>query len=364
MNIKKRILPLCLCFLLLLLGCSDTKMTEGTDGTEETKEAEEPQKTQEPQEGSISFFAMDTYITLTAYGQNVEAALALAQDKILALEDLWSVTDENSNVYAINHAGGQAVEVDDETTELLEFALRIADKTNGALDITIYPILSAWGFTTEEYRIPSEAEITGLLSLVDYKNVIQNKNTVQLPADGMIDFGAVAKGYSGDVIADILQENGVTSALLSLGGNIQTIGSKPDGSDWRIGLQEPTGDGIAGILQVSDLAAVTSGAYERYFIGEDGKRYGHIVDPVTGYPIQNDLLSVTVIAKEGRLCDALSTALFVMGAEQATEYWRQNQDFDMILITESDDIYLTAGISENFTVNKSVKGREVHVISE
>ena len=166
------------------------------------------------------------------------------------------------------------------------------------------------------------------------------------------------------MIADLLRENGIDSAYLHLGGNVQTVGSKPDGSDFRIGLQDPTGDGIVGVLEASDLAAVTSGAYERYFIGADGNRYGHIMDPVTGRPVQNGLLSVTVIAGEGRVCDALSTALFVMGAEQAAEYWRQNQYFDMILITEDGDIYLTAGASERFTVDSSHGERAVHVIGE
>lgn len=349
---KKRILPLCLCFLLLLSCCSDPSDPSDTRTAEESEEA------------SISFSAMDTYITLTAYGKNAQSALAQAQDKITSMERLWSVTDENSDIYAVNHAGGQAVKVADETAELLEFALRMSERTNGALDPTVYPILTAWGFTTGENRIPSEDEITELLSLVGYKNVIQSRNTVQVPIGGMLDFGAVAKGFSGDVVADILRKNGITSAFLNLGGNIQAVGSKPDGTNWRIGLQDPGSDGIVGVLQVSDLAVVTSGAYERYFIGEDGKQYGHIIDPATGYPVENGLLSATVIAKEGRLCDALSTSLFVMGAERAVEYWRQNQDFDMILITESGDIYLTDGVSKNFTVDRNHSSMEVHVISE
>ena len=345
MNMRKRILPLCLCLLLLLCGCFNTQMSEKSE------------------EYSISFFAMDTYITFTAYGKKAESALARAQDKILELERLWSVTDENSDIYAINHAKGQATEVDGETAALLDFALRMAERTNGALDITVYPILAAWGFTTEEYRIPLKQEITDLLSLVGYENVIRNGNTVQLAVGSMLDFGAVGKGYAGDAAADVLRKNGITSAFLNLGGNVQTVGSKPDGADWRIGVQDPIGSGIVGVLQVSDLAVVTSGAYERYFIGEDGKQYGHIVDPATGHPAQNGLLSVTVIAKEGKLCDALSTALFVMGVERAVEYWRQNQDFDMILITESGDIYLTDGVSENFMVDGNHSDMQLHVIS-
>ena len=343
---KKRILPLCMCLLILLSGCSYTKITEKSS------------------ERSISFFAMDTYMEFTAYGDDAKSAITTARDKIADLELLWSVTNENSDIYAINHAEGQAVEVADETAEILKFTLGMSERTNGALDPTVYPILSAWGFTAEENRIPSEDEISELLPLVGYKNVIPNGNTVQLAVGSMLDLGAVGKGYAGDIVVKILRENGITSAILNLGGNVQTIGSRPDGSDWRIGLQDPNGNGKIGVIEVSDLAVVTSGAYERYFIGEDGKKYGHIIDPATGYPIENDLLSVTVIAKEGKLCDALSTSLFVMGLDRACEYWRQNQDFDMILITDSNDIYLTDGISESFTLDSDRGNMKVHVISE
>lgn len=352
---KKRILLLLLCLPVLLFGCSEAQKS-GEASSESTEEAAE--------EASVSFFAMDTYMTVTAYGKHVQETLAKAQDKITALEHLWSVTEEGSDLYAVNYAGGKAVEVADETAELLEFALRMAEKTGGALDVTVYPVLAAWGFTTEEYRIPPEEEIAGLLPLVGYRNVVQNGNTVQLANGMMLDLGAVGKGYSGDLIAEMLRENGVRSALLNLGGNIQAVGSKPDGSDWRIGLQDPAGDGIAGVLQLSDLAAVTSGAYERYFIGEDGKRYGHIIDPATGHPVENGLLSVTVIAGEGKLCDALSTSLFVMGMERAVEYWRQNQGFDLILIAENGEIYLTAGISGRFTAAGKYSENPVHVINE
>ena len=340
---KKRITSLCLCLLLLLSACSNSQKSD---------------------ECSISFFAMDTYITFTAYGKDAKSALATARNKIDDLELLWSVTDEKSDVYAINHAEGQAVKVTDETAELLEFSLSMAEQTDGTLDITVYPILSAWGFTTDENRIPSADEIETLLSLVGYKNIRQDGNTVQLANGMMLDFGAVGKGYAGDIAADILRENGVTSALLNLGGNVQAVGSRPDGTDWRIGLQDPDGKSKIGVIEVSDLAVVTSGTYERYFIGEDGKKYGHIIDPVSGYPIENGLLSVTVIAKEGRLCDALSTSLFVMGLDKATEYWHKNQNFDMILITDSDDIYLTDGISDSFTLDSDRGNMKVYVINE
>lgn len=316
------------------------------------------------EEFSAEIIAMDTYITMTAYGEYAESALTDAQEKIRKLEQLWSVTDERSDIYSINHGNGQAVEVSDETADLLAFALDMAAKTDGALEPTIYPVMTAWGFTAGQNRIPSEDELQYLLQNVDYKKVHLNGSEITLPVGMQLDFGAVGKGYAGDVVAALLKEEGVTSALLSLGGNIQAVGSKPDGTDWRLGLRDPFSEGLFGIVSVSDMAVVTSGNYERYFVGEDGVKYGHIIDPSTGYPAENGLASVSVIAAEGKLCDALATALFVMGLEKATDFWRQYQNFDMILVTEEAEIYLTEGIKERFSLDSSHSSVSVNVITD
>lgn len=321
-------------------------------------------KQSKPTEKKESFFAMDTYITFTAYGKNAENALSQAKEKIVELEQLWSVTNEHSEIYAVNHSGGQPVTVSSDTADILSFTLDMANRTGGALDPTIYPVLQAWGFTTDENRIPSEEEITKLLNEVGYGKVIQNGNTIQLPDGMMLDLGAVGKGYAGDVIVELLKEKGIRSALLNIGGNIQTIGSKPDGSDWRLGIRNPFGDGNVGVLSVRDMAVVTSGNYERYFIGEDGKQYGHIMNPFTGYPTENELVSVVVIAKEGKLCDALSTALFVMGLDKATDCWRINGGFDMILITKNGEIHLTEGIKNSFSLDNYHSNMKVNVIKD
>ena len=305
----------------------------------------------EQKEAEKSFFAMDTYINLTAYGKDAEPALDAADDRLAELEQLWSVTDSESDIYAVNHSNGQQISVDPLTAELLSFSLQMAEKTGGSLDPTIYPVLTAWGFTTGKNQIPADSEITALLHNVDYRKVQLTGNDVQLENGMMLDLGAVGKGYAGDLLAQTLKEYGVQSALLDIGGNVQAIGSKTDGSPWRLGLRDPFSEGTLGILEVSDKAVVTSGNYERYFIGEDGKQYGHIIDPATGYPADSGLLSVTVIAQEGKLCDALSTALFVMGPDKAAAYWQQNQDFDMILVTEDGELYLTPGIAEHFTLD-------------
>lgn len=315
------------------------------------------------QQSEVSFFAMSTYISLTAYGKSADQAVLDAQAKVAELEGLWSTTDEKSVVYALNHSGGMPVDVDDSTGALLEFALEMAEETDGALEPTIYPVLLAWGFTTRENRIPEEAEIRELLQKVGYEKIQAEGNKVTIPAGMELDFGAVGKGYTGDILVELLKDKGITSALLDLGGNIQAIGSKPDGSDWRVGLRDPFGGEYLGVLEISDLAVVTSGSYERYFVGEDGKVYGHIIDPATGYPAESGLASVTIIAREGKICDALSTALFVMGEEGAVAYWRQHQDFDMILVTQDGEIHLTEGIKDHFSLNNTGDNKRLQVIS-
>lgn len=316
-----------------------------------------------PAEARKTWFAMDTYITITAWGKQPEAALEEAAGCIRELEGLLSVTDEESDLYAVNHGGGETVFVHRQTADLLSFALEMAEKTGGALEPTLYPVLAAWGFTTEEKRVPAEDELAERLRLVDYGKVILEENRVRMPSGMMLDLGAVGKGYAGDAAAQLLRESGIDSALLDLGGNIQAVGAKPDGSPWRLGLRDPFSEGTLGTLEISDLAVVTSGTYERYFTGDDGTVYGHIFDPATGYPARSGLVSVTVAAPEGKLCDALSTAFFVMGPEKAAEFWRQDPSFDMILVTEDGEIILTEGIAERFSLDSYHANMTVHVLS-
>lgn len=313
---------------------------------------------------SCDIFAMDTYMNIKVYdGDNAQTALNEAADRISELEKMWSVTDESSEIYAVNHGGGEPVAVSEETAELLDFSLLISDLTNGALDCTMYPILTAWGFTTSNYQIPTETELSALLENTGYENVKLDGNTVTIPEDMQIDMGAVAKGYTGDLITEVLKENGVTSALLDLGGNIQTIGTKPDGTQWKLGLRSPFDDGSFATLDVTDCAVITSGGYERYFVGEDGETYWHILDPATGKPAHSGLVSVTVVGKEGRLCDALSTSLFVMGLDKAENLWREREDFEMVLVSDDGKIYLTEGLEEQFTLNEMYSNLQVEVIN-
>lgn len=297
------------------------------------------------------FLAMDTYISLSAYGENSEVALANARREIKSVESQLSVTDESSEVSRINQGAGEETVISEDAAQVIDFALYLNTLTEGAFDITLYPIVKEWGFTTGSYRIPDQEKINGLLKKTGSKNIDFYDNVIFLPEGYAIDLGALGKGFAADKAAAALKEKGVASALLSLGGNIQAIGSKPDGAPWNIGIQNPFSDDNAAVLKVTDKAVVTSGNYQRYF-EENGKRYCHIINPEIGYPVDNGLMSVTVIGESGLLCDGLSTSLFVMGEEKAVDFWREQGDFEMIIITEDGRLLATEGIYEDLSVNE------------
>ena len=294
------------------------------------------------QEHKKDVFAMDTYMSLKVYGENGKEALDAAEKEIQRLEGLFSVTDGKSDVSRINLQG--SAQVSEDTAELITAALGYCKETDGALDITVYPLLKEWGFTAGEYHIPDDAVIDGLLSSVGYDGVTVSDSTVTVRKGGAVDLGAIAKGYTGDRISSLLRERGIASALLNLGGNVQAVGKKPDGSLWRVGIEHPRDAGrVVCTLSVEDKAVVTSGDYERYFIGEDGRRYCHIIDPETGRPADSGLISVTVIGASGVECDALSTALFVMGRERAESFLQAHGNIDAVLIDRDMKIYMTEG---------------------
>ncbi|MBR4211158.1 MAG: FAD:protein FMN transferase [Oscillibacter sp.] len=293
-------------------------------------------------QNKLDFFAMDTIMTFSAYAD--KSLLEGARDIVADIESRVSTTLESSEVYALNRDGGGTVSA--ETAALLDTALTMCRATDGAFEVSIYPVVRAWGFTTGgEYRVPSFDETAALLEHVDYARIRLDGREVTLPEGMEIDLGGVAKGYAGREAAAYLREHGVTSGLLNLGGNVQTVGSKPDGSPWRVAIRDPgDAEAYAGVVEIRDKAAVTSGGYERYF-EENGETYWHIMNPATGRPARNGVVSATVIADDGALCDALSTALFVMGAEKAERFWRSYGGFDMILITDDGETIVTPGLS-------------------
>ena len=314
------------------------------------------------QEVQKEFFTMDTYMTFSLYGEKAGETLKDAEAKIRKLESEWSVTNQNSEIYQVNHSNGNPVTLSEDTAEVVRYALDMAKETGGALDPTIYPVLTAWGFTTGKNRVPKETEIRTLLEHVGYEKVILDGQTLTLPEEMELDLGAVGKGYAGDLTADLVKEHGLESALLNIGGNIQAVGSRPDGEDWRLAIRSPYGEGEVGLLKVSDCAVVTSGNYERYFTAKDGTRYGHIIDPKTGYPVDNGLASVTIVTEEGKMGDALSTALFVKGLDGAKAYWQSHDGFEMIVMTEDQKLYVTEGLDEKFTLSGTFSQMERHVI--
>lgn len=343
---------------MVLGGCSTQKTTDNNSQKEEAQaqqnsgegsdsEADES----ESQEASKDVFAMDTYMTVTAYGSHGEEAVEKAVAEIERLDGLLSTGEESSEIAQVNANGGGTLGED--ASYLVERALEFGKSTDGAFDIAIYPIMAEWGFTTGDFKVPSKETLEGLLEKTKLSDVVFDKetSTVSFKTDGMaIDLGGIAKGYTSTRIMDIYRECGVKSGLVNLGGNVQTLGTKTDGSKWRVAIQGvDDDDSYLGVLSISDKAVITSGGYERYF-EQDGVTYHHIIDPTTGYPAESGLLSVSIVSADGTMCDALSTSLFIMGKDKAIEYWRAHSDeFDMILYDEENKVYVSEGIAEDFT---------------
>ncbi|MGI6337457.1 MAG: FAD:protein FMN transferase [Eubacteriales bacterium] len=290
-------------------------------------------------------FAMDTDILVTAYGSRFTVGGAI--DRALAVlneaDTRLSAVDTGSELYRLNETG--AAELSDATAALLARALTLADATGGAFDPTVYPCVQAWGFTSTDKRVPDADELLTLRAYGSYSDVTLDGNTAVLRAGMALDFGGIAKGYTADVMANALRDAGVTSAVISLGGNVRAVGSKPDGSPWRIGLRNPYSlDASFAVVQVMDCSVVTSGSYQRYF-ERDGVTYHHILDPSTGAPARTGLVSVTVIGSDGALADAYATALFVMGLDDALKFQKTQGDFEAVFVTENREIVATSGLA-------------------
>ncbi len=293
-------------------------------------------------------FAMDTVMTLTAYGPGGEAAVAEAAQELQRLDALWSVGKPDSDLAQLN--AGKTQTVSAETAALLERALDVSRETGGLFDATIYPLVELWGFPGDAPHVPDPADIAATLPVVDSARVTLAGERVELGPGQKLDLGGIAKGYASARVMDIFRAHGVESGMVSLGGNVQTLGAKPDGSPWRIGVRDPAGSAASylGVLSVEDKAVITSGGYERFF-EENGQRYIHILDPRTGWPAQSDLQSATVVSADGVLADALSTALYIMGSEEAAAFWADRADqFDMVLLTQSGQVLVTPGLADRF----------------
>lgn len=301
---------------------------------------------------SKDIFAMDTYMTVTAYGKNAENGVNKAVDEINRLEMVLSAEKQESDIYKLNETGSGTLSTD--TKNIVSKALEINKTTNGAFDISIYPLMVKWGFTTQKYNVPSKNEISKLLKDVDSSKIIfdEKSGNIKLKENMKIDLGGIAKGYTSSRVMQIFKECGVTSGLVSLGGNVQALGTKTDGTAWQIAIENPDkSSDYIGVVSVKDKAVITSGGYERYF-EKNGKTYHHILDPETGYPAESGLKSVTIVSDDGTLADALSTSLFVMGKEKALDYWREHKnEFDTVLVEDNGDITITGGLEKIFKSN-------------
>jgi thiamine biosynthesis lipoprotein len=294
---------------------------------------------------------MDTYMTITAYGNNSDEAVSQAQKKVEELDKMLSTGDEESEIYKLN-SNGSAV-LSDETFYLVKKSLEFYALTNGAFNPTVFPLMDLWGFSDGNYRVPTENEIHTALQLAVPNEIVldDNTNTVNFNKDGMkIGFGGIAKGYTSSEIMKIFEEYEIESGQVNLGGNVQLFGAKPDGNLWNVGIECPdTSADYLGKISTKDKAIITSGGYERNFT-ENGVTYHHIMDPETGYPANNGLISVTIISEDGTLADALSTALYVMGTEKAQKFYQDSdQNFDVILYTDDGRLIVSEGISSSFT---------------
>ena len=347
----KKCLPVLLVFLLLT-ACGVSQPP--SDQVPETGAVESSSIPDEIKSAKRDIFAMDTYMTITCYGDRCEEAADAAEAEIQRLDTLLSVGNPESEISKINESGEGVLSEDSKI--MLEESLKIFRETEGAFDITVYPLMVLWGFTSEDYHVPENGELENVLSAVGSEKLVYQDGAVRLAKGQGIDLGGIAKGYTSDRLMEIFTEHELSAAIISLGGNVQLYKTKPDGSFWKCGIQDPNqadeGGSLLGVLEAEDCAVITSGAYERFFKDENGETYHHILDPATGRPAFNGLKSVTIVSDRGILADALSTACYVMGLEKSIDFWRSGQeDFDMILMTDADEVYVTEGIAEQFSAN-------------
>ncbi len=338
-NFKSIILILTLCFLTsFLVSCG--KKTDISKPLSKTE------------------LVIGTVCTISIYDNQDMKILDKCFDRLKELEDILSINKTDTELQKVNQAAGKTpIKVSDETLDVVIKGLEYSKLSNGALDITVGPLVKLWGIGTDSARVPSQSEIDEKKSLIDYSLLELDKTnkTIFLKKEGMIiDLGSIAKGYAADEIAELLTENKISSAVIDLGGNIFAMGSKIDGSDWKIGVQNPDAarnDSI-GFLKVSNKSVVTSGIYERYFEA-NGKHYHHILNPETGFPYENEVLGVSIITDKSVDGDSLSTTLFALGVDKGLELINSMDGVDAIFITKNKDLYVSSGIKSIFTLTNN-----------
>ena len=303
---------------------------------------------------SQTFYIYDTIVNIKVFGDKVaQQNMDHIQSMLEQMDMQFSRTKEGGEVYAVNQAAGkEAVVVSDETLDIVKQSVQYAEEMDGLFDPTIGPLIDLWNIGNGGDKVPEQADIDKATSLTNYKDVIIDEaaKTVMLAKEGMVlDLGGIGKGYAADRIADYLKEQGLNSAMINLGGSsIIALGTKPNGAEWNIGLQDPdqSRGSQLGTIKITDEVIDASGVYERYFV-QDNVRYHHIIDPHTGFPSQNGLKSLTIMSPNATDADALSTGVFLMGLEEGMKYLESlPEDVEAFFISEDNLIYATSGIKE------------------
>jgi len=306
-------------------------------------------------------FMMDTVIQVTAYGRNAKKAVDESMEKLKEIDNLMSSQKSGSDIQKINeNAGKKYVKVNPETVYVIKTALKYGEISGGNFDITIAPLINLWGIGTDHAHVPTESQIKDAMKYINYKDVLldEKNDEVKLSRKGMsIDLGGIAKGYAADEIENIMKENGVKHALINLGGSsVYLYGSKPDGSNWNIGIQNPFGDKgkYFAIVSGKDMLIDTSGNYERYFI-QNGKRYHHILNPFTGYPAESGVVSTTIVSTNIKSidADALSTITFILGVDKGMKLIESMPGVDAIFVTPDYKVYATSGLKGKLKITDS-----------
>lgn len=297
-------------------------------------------------------FYFDTVIQITVYDPGKENCLDGCMELADKYEKMLSASVEGSDIWNINHSGGNPVVVSDDTLTLLETAISYCDMTDGRIDLTVEAVSELWNFHGEKSadasaeRVPDSEKIAAALKHVDYHNLLIDGNAVTLKdPEASISLGFIAKGFIADKIKEYLLSQNVKNAIINLGGNLLAVGSKPDGTPFQFGIQKPFDEqgAIIASLPVSDASLVSSGVYERYFY-QDDVLYHHILNPYTGYPVQNNLLGVTILSDSSMMGDALSTSCFVLGLEEGMELIETLDGVEAVFITKDYELHYSSGL--------------------
>lgn len=316
----------------------------------------------EPELRSYTFFALGTTCTVNIY-DGTEEQFSYIEKIVAGIEERMSVNIKDSYISRINESAGEfPVEVPEDVYQVIDSGRAFSELSGGAFDISIGPLVKLWGIGSGGSSVPDAEQISAALDLVDYR-LIEIKSvqggsgkSVFLPIPGMaLEPGGIAKGYAADAVAEYIRNEIKTSALINFGGNVLAAGKKADGSKWKIGIQNPDSSRGAyiGIVQAEDRAVVTSGKYERFFMGSDGKRYHHILSTKDGFPVENGIAQVSIIASDSMTADAMSTTVFAMGLEKGLELVNQLEDVEAIIVTEEGSVHLSPGIEQKFKLTDS-----------